>query len=72
MDFNDTIEEAKFREEVSNWLSANAEKKEHAKDIYRPSEMGSENESGESSALKDAKDWMAKKIWFWMGMPSLA
>ena len=39
MDFNDTIEEAKFREEVSNWLSANAEKKEHAKDIYRRSTL---------------------------------
>ena len=33
MDFNDTKEEAKFREEVNSWLSANADKKEHAKDI---------------------------------------
>ena len=55
MDFNDTKEEAKFRDEVSSWLSANADKKEHAKDIYRPAEMSGESESGESSALKDAK-----------------
>ena len=27
MDFNDTKEEAKFRDEVSSWLSANADKK---------------------------------------------
>ena len=61
MDFNDTKEEAKFRDEVSSWLSANADKKEHAKDIYRPAEMSGESESGESSALKDAKAWQAKK-----------
>ena len=30
MDFNDTAEEAKFRKEASDWLSANAEKKEHS------------------------------------------
>jgi len=60
MDFNDTKEEAKFRDEVSSWLSANADKKEHAKDIYRPAEMSGESESGESSALKDAKAWQAK------------
>ena len=61
MDFNDTKEEAKFRDEVNSWLSANADKKEHAKDIYRPAEMSGESESGESSALKDAKAWQAKK-----------
>ena len=61
MDFNDTKDEAKFRDEVSSWLSANADKKEHAKDIYRPAEMSGEGESGESSALKDAKAWQAKK-----------
>ena len=60
MDFNDTKDEAKFRDEVSSWLSANADKKEHAKDIYRPAEMSGEGESGESSALKDAKAWQAK------------
>ena len=27
MDFNDTKEEAQFREEVSSWLTNNAEKK---------------------------------------------
>ena len=27
MDFNDTKDEAKFRDEVSSWLSANADKK---------------------------------------------
>ena len=52
MDFNDTKEEAKFRDEVNSWLSDNADKKEHAKDIYRPAEMSGEGESGESSALK--------------------
>ena len=46
MDFNDTKDEAKFRDEVSSWLSANADKKEHAKDIYRPAEMSGEGESG--------------------------
>ena len=61
MDFNDTKEEAKFRDEVNSWLSDNADKKEHAKDIYRPAEMSGEGESGESSALKDAKAWQAKK-----------
>ena len=35
MDFNDTKEEAQFREEVSTWLSNNAEKKQHARDIYK-------------------------------------
>ena len=39
MDFNDTAEEAKFRKEASDWLSANAEKKEHSRDVYRPAEM---------------------------------
>ena len=34
MDFNDTAEEAKFRKEASDWLSANAEKKEHSRDVY--------------------------------------
>ncbi len=59
MDFNDTAEEAKFRKEASDWLSANAEKKEHSRDVYRPAEMT--GEGGESSALQDAKDWMTKK-----------
>ncbi len=59
MDFNDTAEEAKFRKEASGWLSANAEKKEHSRDVYRPAEMT--GEGGESSALQDAKDWMTKK-----------
>ena len=36
MDFNDTKDEANFRDEVNSWLSANADKKEQAKDIYRP------------------------------------
>ena len=35
MDFNDTKEEAQFREEVSTWLGKNAEKKEHARDVYK-------------------------------------
>ena len=61
MDFNDTKDEANFRDEVNSWLSDNADKKEHAKDIYRPAEMSGEGESGESSALKDAKAWQAKK-----------
>lgn len=59
MDFNDTAEEAKFRKEASDWLSSNAEKKEHSRDVYRPAEMT--GEGGESSALQDAKDWMTKK-----------
>ncbi len=59
MNFNDTAEEAKFRKEASDWLSTNAEKKEHSRDVYRPAEMT--GEGGESSALQDAKDWMTKK-----------
>ena len=59
MNFNDTAEEAKFRKEASDWLSSNAEKKEHSRDVYRPAEMT--GEGGESSALQDAKDWMTKK-----------
>ena len=53
MDFNDTAEEAKFRKEASDWLSANAEKKEHSRDVYRPAEMT--GEGGESSALQVPK-----------------
>ena len=34
MDFNDTKEEAQFREEVNNWLSKNAEKNS-MRDIYK-------------------------------------
>ena len=56
MDFNDTKEEAQFREEVSTWLDKNAEKKEHARDIYKAAGI-----PGDGSALEDAKNWMAKK-----------
>ena len=35
--------------------------RDSAKDIYRPAEMSEDSESGESSALKDAKAWQAKK-----------
>ena len=52
MDFNDTKEEAQFREEVSTWLSNNAEKKLHARDSYKTVPDG--------SALDDAKNWQEK------------
>ena len=49
MDFNDTKEEAQFREEVNNWLSKNAEKKQHARDIYKAACI-----PGDGTALQDA------------------
>ena len=52
MDFNDTKEEAQFREEVSTWLNNNAEKKLHARDSYKTVPDG--------SALDDAKNWQEK------------
>ena len=53
MDFNDTAEEAKFRKEVSDWLSANATLKEDE-------ESGSYPGMGEDDALSLAKKWAAK------------
>ena len=55
MDFNDTNEEAQFREEVNNWLSKNAEKKQHARDIYKAAGI-----PGDGTALQDAKKWQEK------------
>ena len=55
MDFNDTNEEAQFREEVNNWLSKNAEKKQHASDIYKAAGI-----PGDGTALQDAKKWQEK------------
>ena len=55
MDFNDTKEEAQFREEVNNWLSKNAEKKQHARDIYKAAGI-----PGDGTALQDAKKWQEK------------
>ena len=57
MDFNDTKEEAQFREEVSTWLGKNAEKKEHARDIYKAAGI-----PGDGSAFEDAKKLDGKKI----------
>ena len=34
MDFNDTPEEAKFRQEAAAWLDANARKKEYANQTW--------------------------------------
>ena len=53
MDFNDTPEEAKFRKEVSEWLSGNATLKEDE-------EIGSYAGMGEDDALTLAKKWAAK------------
>ena len=53
MDFNDTTEEAKFRKEVGDWLSANATLKEDE-------ESGSYPGKGEDDALSLAKKWAAK------------
>ena len=55
MDFNDTKEEAQFREEVNTWLSENAEKKQHARDIYKAS-----GDPGHASPLQDDKKWQEK------------
>ena len=53
MDFNDTTEEAKFRKEVGDWLSANATLKEDE-------ESGNYPGMGEDDALSLAKKWAAK------------
>ena len=52
MDFNDTPEEAKFRKEAYEWLSANAELKEGPKDGWRA--------SSEEEGLKQVKVWQKK------------
>ena len=57
MDFNDTPEEAKFRNEVRAWLEANAKPKS-------PAGFSTENprfQRNETEALKAAKAWQAKK-----------
>ncbi len=52
MDFADNASEAKFRKEASEWLSANAERKQHARDIWRA--------SGNDGGLAEAKEWQRK------------
>ena len=55
MDFNDTPEEARFRQEVRAWLDANAERRS---DDRFP--VAAE-ESDEVATLRRAKEWQAKK-----------
>ena len=53
MDFNDTVEEANFRKEVSDWLSANAT-------LKNDEETGNYPGMGEDDALTLAKKWASK------------
>ena len=55
MDFNDTPEEAKFRAEVREWLSANAKPKDPNK------VKAGVSDKPESERLARAKEWQAKK-----------
>jgi len=55
MDFNDTPEEAKFRAEVREWLSANAKPKDPSK------VKAGVSAKPESERLVRAKEWQAKK-----------
>ena len=55
MDFNDTPEEAKFRAEVREWLSANAKPKDPSK------VKAGVSAKPESERLARAKEWQAKK-----------
>jgi len=52
MDFNDTVEEAKFRKEAGDWLSANA--------TLKDDEVSNYPGMGEDDALALAKKWAAK------------
>ena len=54
MDFNDTKEEADFREEVKNWLKENASKGEKVGGRYDAIDV-------QEDALSRARDWQAKK-----------
>ena len=55
MNFDDTPQEAAFREEVRTWLSANAQPRQHPRDVWKP--VG----SGVDAALEEAKDWQRTK-----------
>ena len=55
MDFNDTPEEAKFRAEAREWLSANAKPKDPSK------VRASVSKKSEAERLVRAKEWQAKK-----------
>ena len=54
MDFNDTKEEAAFREEVKSWLKENASKGEKVGGRYDAIDV-------QEDALSRARDWQAKK-----------
>ena len=54
MDFNDTKEEADFREEVKTWLKENASKGEKVGGRYDAIDV-------QEDALSRARDWQAKK-----------
>ncbi|MGI9345116.1 MAG: acyl-CoA dehydrogenase family protein [Gammaproteobacteria bacterium] len=55
MNFDDTTQEAAFRQEARAWLDANAPLKQHPRDVWRATG------SGEQSALAAAKEWQQKK-----------
>lgn len=56
MDLSDTKEEAKFRAEVADWLSKNAEKKKESTRLTAVT-----NNASPAAYLKQAKAWQAKK-----------
>ena len=55
MDFNDTKEEADFREEVKTWLKENASKGEKVGGRYDAIDV-------QEDALSRARDWQAKRL----------
>lgn len=58
MDFNDTKEEAAFRQEVRDWIDANAPK--HLEEDLASSGFGSVN-NGSHDVLEESKKWQKKK-----------
>jgi alkylation response protein AidB-like acyl-CoA dehydrogenase len=54
MDFNDTPEEAAFRNEARGFLAANAEPKSRTRPVLRLGDLGGDG-------VQRCKDWQAKK-----------
>ena len=56
MDFNDTPEEAAFRDEVRTWLNANAELRESGERAFNLADH-----RGEPDRVERAKQWQGRK-----------
>lgn len=55
MNFDDTPQEAAFRQKARSWLSEHAEQREHARDVWKP------RSSEEQGVLEEAKEWQRLK-----------